>query len=90
MDNNKIPFAEIIENDLCKECCKECQLSECPLRENEKPIIINIPAVETWTITDLRYTCRKNKIKGYTKMDRQQLIIEVNEIIKKSYSKFEI
>lgn len=31
--DNKIPFEEIIENDLCKECCKECQLVECPLRE---------------------------------------------------------
>jgi len=31
----KIPFSEIIENDLCKECCKECQLEECPLREDK-------------------------------------------------------
>jgi len=58
--------------------------------EKEKPIIINIPAVETWTITDLRYTCRKNKIKGYTKMNRDELIIEVNSIITNSYSKFKI
>jgi hypothetical protein len=29
----EIPFAEIIEKDLCKDCCKECNLEECPLRE---------------------------------------------------------
>lgn len=33
--DSKIPFKEIIENDLCKECCKECELEECPLREGE-------------------------------------------------------
>lgn len=33
MDERKIPFVEIIENELCKECCKKCELSECPLRE---------------------------------------------------------
>ena len=49
--------------------------------QNEEPIIINIPSVDSWTITDLRYTCRRNKVKGYTKMDREQLIIEVRKII---------
>lgn len=47
-----------------------------------EPIIINVPSVDNWTITDLKYTCRKNKVKGYTKMDRKQLIIEVKKIIK--------
>ena len=47
----------------------------------EEPIIINMPSVDTWNITALRYTCRKNKVKGYTKMDREQLIIEVRKII---------
>ena len=47
----------------------------------EEPIIINIPSVDSWTITDLKFTCRKNKIKGYTKMSRDQLIIEVKRII---------
>jgi len=72
----------------CTVCCKECQIKECPLKQ--KPIVINIPAVGTWTITDLRHTCRKNKVKGYTKMDRDQLIVEVNNIITNSYSKFKI
>jgi hypothetical protein len=54
------------------------------------PIIIKIPALSEWTITELRYTCRKNKVKGYTKMTREQLIIEVNEIIRNRYSKFTI
>jgi len=29
----EIPFAEIIEKDLCKDCCKSCNLEDCPLRE---------------------------------------------------------
>lgn len=48
----------------------------------DNPIIIKIPKVDDWTITDLRYTCKKNKVKGYTKMSREQLIIKVNSIIK--------
>jgi len=51
------------------------------LYEKEEPIIINIPSVDNWTITDLKFTCRKNKVKGYTKMNRDQLIIEVKRII---------
>lgn len=51
--------------------------------EDGKPVGINIPAVETWPITHLRNTCKKNKVKGYTKMDREQLIHEVKEIIKR-------
>jgi len=35
-NEGEIPFSEIIENDLCKECCKECKLIECPLREVKK------------------------------------------------------
>ena len=46
-----------------------------------EPIIINMPSIDSWNITALRYTCRKNKVKGYIKMDREQLIIEVKKII---------
>ncbi|MDQ0414208.1 hypothetical protein [Mesobacillus stamsii] len=48
---------------------------------DEKPVVINIPAVETWNITALRHACKKNKIKGYSKMTQEQLIAEVNKII---------
>ena len=48
-----------------------------------KEILINIPKVEDWTITDLRYTCKKNKIKSYTKMNKEQLINAVKKIINK-------
>lgn len=48
---------------------------------NDKPIVINIPKVEEWTLTQLRYTCKKNKVKGYTKMDRSQLVKSVKHII---------
>lgn len=50
---------------------------------NSKPIIINIPGVKEWTITDLRKCCSKNKVKGYTKMSREELEEEVSRIIKK-------
>jgi len=46
-------------------------------------VIINIPSIDSWTITDLRFTCRKNKIKGYSKMSREELIEEVKKIINK-------
>lgn len=43
--------------------------------------MINIPPPEEWTLTGLRYTCRKNKVKGYTKMTRTELMYEVKQII---------
>jgi hypothetical protein len=45
-------------------------------------VTINIPSVDTWNITALRYTCKRNKVKGYTKMNRDQLIIAVKEVMK--------
>lgn len=48
---------------------------------DEKTVVINIPAIETWPITHLRNTCKKNKVKGYTKMDREQLVQEVKKIV---------
>jgi hypothetical protein len=51
------------------------------LMEGEEIVTINIPAVETWNITQLRYTCKKNKVKGYTKMKKPQLIEEVKKVI---------
>lgn len=49
---------------------------------SEETVIINIPRVEDWTLTQLRYTCKRNKVKGYTKMTREELIANVKEIIK--------
>lgn len=49
----------------------------------EKPVILNIPNVETWTMTDLKYTCKRNKVKGYTKMTKDELIVAVNGVIEK-------
>lgn len=48
-----------------------------------KPIIINIPPVEEWPLKELKMVCKHNKIKGYTKMERSELIKHVKEIIKK-------
>lgn len=50
---------------------------------HEEEVIINIPAVELWTITDLKYTCKKNKVKNYTKMSREELIKNVKDIIER-------
>jgi hypothetical protein len=48
---------------------------------SEETVIINIPNVEDWNITQLKFTCKKNKVKGYTKMSREELIIAVKEVI---------
>ncbi|ENQ3106543.1 hypothetical protein SAMN04488168_101407 [Bacillus sp. 491mf] len=54
---------------------------------SEETIVINIPPVEEWTMKDLKYVCKHNKIKGYTKMDREQLVQHVKEVIKNMKSK---
>lgn len=48
---------------------------------DEKPIIINIPAIYTWTLKELKYACKKNKVKGYTKMSREELVTAVENIV---------
>ncbi|UZW13209.1 hypothetical protein OSC52_15335 [Clostridium pasteurianum] len=47
----------------------------------DEHIIIKIPSVKEWNRTQLRYACRKNKVKGYTKMNREQLIVAVEKIL---------
>lgn len=49
---------------------------------NQETIVINIPPVEEWSLKQLKSVCRHNKIKGYTKMNREQLVKHVKEIIK--------
>lgn len=48
---------------------------------NEKPIVIKIPPVEEWTLSDLKRVCKHNKIKGYTKMSKTELIKHVQDVI---------
>ncbi|MEG3040874.1 MAG: hypothetical protein RR891_02645 [Clostridium sp.] len=45
-------------------------------------VTINIPSVQDWNVTQLRYCCKKNKVKGYTKMTKEQLVDEVKKIWK--------
>lgn len=45
--------------------------------------VINIPGVEEWTLTSLRYTCKMNKVKGYTKMNKEELKKAVQKILDK-------
>ncbi|MEH6848582.1 hypothetical protein [Bacillus pseudomycoides] len=47
----------------------------------EKAITINIQPVEKWTLRDLKSVCRHNKIEGYAKMSREQLVNHVREIL---------
>lgn len=44
--------------------------------------VINIPAIDTWTDKELNYPLKKNKIKCYTKMTREQKIEAVKAILK--------
>lgn len=44
-------------------------------------VVIKIPGVESWSITQLRYCCKNNKVKGYTKMDKLELVSKVKEIL---------
>ncbi len=47
----------------------------------EETIVINIPPVEEWPMKQLKSVCRYNKIKGYTKMNREQLVQHVKVIL---------
>lgn len=48
---------------------------------SEETIVINIPPIEKWTMKELKYVCRHNKVKGYTKMEHKQLVQSVKEIL---------
>jgi hypothetical protein len=49
---------------------------------SEETIVINIPPVEEWTLRNLKSVCRHNKIKGYTQMERDQLVQCVKGILR--------
>lgn len=49
---------------------------------DDQTVIVSIPPVEEWPLKQLKSVCRHNKIKGYTKMDRKELVHHVKEIIK--------
>ena len=52
--------------------------------ENEikgESVTIRVPSVESWTLKELKYCCKNHKVKGYTKMNRDQLIKAVKEIL---------
>ena len=53
------------------------------IKSNES-VTIKIPGVSEWTTSELRRCCKGSRVKGYTKMNREQLIEAVNDIIRKS------
>lgn len=58
-------------------------LNEREIKGNDT-VNIKIPGVESWSMKDLKYCCKHNKVKGYTKMTKEQLVIEVKKIIENS------
>jgi hypothetical protein len=46
------------------------------------PIVIDMGKVEDWPISHLRRACQKNKVPGYTKMNKDELAQAVREILK--------
>lgn len=57
--------------------------------QSSQTIIIDMGRLEDWPITHLRRTCQKNKIKGYSKMSKEDLVLAVREILKKFHKEKE-
>lgn len=49
-----------------------------------RPVILDMGKLEDWPITHLRRACQRNKIKGYTSMNRDELVAAVRGIIQRS------
>jgi len=45
-------------------------------------VSIRIPGINEWSLSELKYCCKKNKVKGYTKMSKEKLQEAVKEIVK--------
>lgn len=45
-------------------------------------VTIQMPKLEDWPITHLRKACKKNKVKGYTTMTKEQLVEAVRRIFR--------
>ena len=45
-------------------------------------VSIRIPGINEWSLSDLKKCCKGNKVKGYTKMSKEQLQEAVREIVK--------
>lgn len=45
-------------------------------------VTIQLPKLEDWPISHLRKACMKNKVKGYTTMNKEQLVEAVRKIFK--------
>lgn len=77
----------------CWEIGYQCYLKKIPLDKaletiippevNDKPIVIDMGNIEDWPITHLRRACQKNKVKGYSKMSKDELVQEVKKILQK-------
>lgn len=45
-------------------------------------VSIRVPGIDEWSLSDLKKCCKKNKVKGYTKMSKKQLQEAVKEIVR--------
>lgn len=50
-------------------------------KQNEETVIINIPPISEWSMAELRKFCKRNKVKGYLKMERKELVEKTTEIV---------
>jgi hypothetical protein len=50
----------------------------------ERPVILDMGKLEDWPITHLRRACQRNQIKGYSRMNRDELVAAVRGIIQRS------
>lgn len=45
-------------------------------------VSIRIPGIHEWSLSDLKKCCKKNGVKGYTKMSKEELQEAVKGIIR--------
>lgn len=49
-----------------------------------RPVILDMGKLEDWPISHLRRACQRNKVKGYTTMNKDELVAAVRDIIQQS------
>jgi|GEM_PF-3193542 len=52
-------------------------------------VTIELPSLEEWPISHLRKACKKNKVKGYSKMSKEELVKAVRRILREFDNKKE-
>ena len=45
-------------------------------------VTIELPSLEEWPISHLRKACKKNKVKGYSKMSKDELVEAIKQLLR--------